>query len=117
MTPEDIKKIQDGIVSGLKNDINVLVKESVYEQTKHKDEEVSGLHREINKKLDDLGDSFGEVRLIVDKHDIVIQEILEIYKTSSWIKKAILWIILFIPSVAAFIAGLSYIIKILKNNV
>lgn len=111
MEDKDISKI----VSGLKESINIMVTESVYEQTKYKDEEVSGLHREINNKLTEQGRSIDKLTKLIEDHDTVIQELRQIYKTSGYIKKFILWFLVFVPSVAGFVAGIKYIHDTIRN--
>lgn len=96
------------IVEGLKDTINVSIAEAVYEQTKHKDAEVSSLHREIRDDIKALKD-------IVKAHDEVIQELRQLYKTSGYIKRFILWILIFVPSVAGFFAGLKYLYDLIKH--
>lgn len=97
------------LVDKLKSAIEDQVKETVYLQTLQKDREVSGLHREINNKLRVLTSGMEEVKVVIGKHDVVISEIMDIYKTSGRIKKVIVWVILFVPSVAAFLVASDYI--------
>lgn len=104
MESVDIQKIIDG----LKDTINLSITEAVYEKTKHKDAEVSTLHREIRDDIKTLKD-------IVKAHDEVIQELRQLYKTSGYIKKFILWFLLFVPSVAGFFAGLKYLYDLIKH--
>lgn len=104
MESTDIQKI----VEGLKDTINVSIVEAVYEQTKHKDKEVSTLHREIR-------DDIKTLKEIVKSHDEVIQELRQLYKTSGYIKKFVLWVLVFVPSVAGFFAGLKYLYELTKN--
>jgi len=110
MTEDDINKI----VEGLRTAVDIQVREQVYEQTKSKDQEVSGLHREIKNELKELGATMKAIKITVDSHDTVINEIMDIYKTSSRITKAILWIVLFVPGVAAFVAGINYLTHLNK---
>ena len=105
MKPDDIQKIIDGISVSIEDKIS----EAVYEQTKSKDAEVSALHREIR-------DDIKAMRNTVDAHDVVIKEIMSIYRTSDMIKKAITWCILFVPAVAACVAGYIYLRELLKAN-
>ncbi len=104
------------IIAGVKDSINDLVRESVYEQTKSKDAEVSDLHKEIldqigalADKVDTSSENVTAMKVTLDEHDVVIKEVMDIYKTSGHIKKVIIWLIFFIPSVAAFIGGVLYI--------
>lgn len=103
----ETKDIQS-IVEGLKDTINLSITEAVYEQTKHKDQEVSSLHREIR-------DDIKALKEIVKAHNEVIQELRQLYKTSGYIKKFILWFLLFVPSVAGFFAGLKYLYDLIKH--
>ena len=116
MNPREISVLRDGLISGLKEEINLLVLESVNEQAKHKDEEVSGLHREIKNSLLSQSNSINELKELVKSHDEVIQELRQIYKTSGYIKKFILWILVFIPSVAGFFGGLRYLYNLIVDN-
>lgn len=95
------------IIDGLKTSIESMVHDTVYEQTKHKDAEISTLHREIR-------DDIKILKEIVKSHDEVIQELRQLYKTSGYIKKFILWFLLFVPSVAGFFAGLKYLHDLTK---
>lgn len=111
MTPEEIASLREGLIVGLKDEINLFVKESVVEQVKSKDKEVSSLHREIRDDIKVLKD-------LVSGHDEVIQELRQLYKTSGYIKRFILWILIFVPSVAGFFGGLKYLYDlIIKHNV
>lgn len=97
------------IIDGLRSSIESMVHETVYVQTQDKDKEISTLHREIRDDIKTLKD-------IVKSHDEVIQELRQLYKTSGYIKKFILWFLLFIPSVAGFFAGLKYLYELIKNS-
>ncbi len=101
----DVEKI----TSGLHDALDILVKENVYEQTKHKDKEISGLHRQILGEMRVVAEKVDKMKTTLDEHDIVIKELMDIYKTSGHIKKVIIWLIFFVPSVAAFVAGVLYI--------
>ena len=111
--PDGEPNINDGdvhkIIHSLQGMLDLMVKENVYEQTKHKDKEISGLHREILDKMGGISEKVSEMKTTLDAHDIVIRELMEIYKTSGHIKKVLIWIIMFVPSVAAFLAGIYYI--------
>lgn len=111
MNPEDIKQI----VEGLRESIEVQVRESVYEQTKHKDREISALHREINEKLGTQGDLMIELKDIVQSHDEVVNQLKDLYKTSGYIKKFILWVLVFIPMVSGAFAGAKYLYNLIKQ--
>jgi len=84
-------------------------KELVYEQTKSKDKEVSGLHKEINNRLTTQGNNIDKLTELVESHHDLITEIRSIIKTSGYIKKGIIWILVFVPTISAFLAGLRYI--------
>lgn len=103
------------LVDNLKEAITLQVQEQVYEQTKNKDKEISSLHREINKKLGEQGELMIELKDIVKNHDEVIIELRQLYKTSGYIKKFILWFLLFVPSIAGFFAGLRYLYDLIKH--
>lgn len=105
----------NNIVDSLKESINMMVAESVYEQTKYKDQEVSALHREINNRLTEQGQSMEKLTTLITDHDEVIRELRQLYKTSGYIKKFILWILVFIPSIAGFVAGIKYIHDTIRN--
>lgn len=98
----------DNLVLKLAESIDIKVKEEVYLQTLSKDKEVSALHREIRDDIKGLIAALAEVKEKVDAHDLVINEIMDIYKTSSRITRGILWLIVFVPGAAAFVAGLNY---------
>lgn len=112
MEQHDIQKIIDG----LRSSIELHVKEAVYEQSMLKDKEVSSLHREIKDKLNKLDNKFDGVKLKLDEHDLVIKEIMSIYTASGWIKKGIMWFILFVPSAAAFFVGSKYLYHLFKGQ-
>ncbi len=112
MDKEEIQILSENI----KDSLQILVQETVYEQTKHKDKEVSGLHRQILQEMKGVGDKVEAMKVTLDQHDVVIKELMDIYKTSGHIKKVIIWIILFVPSVAAFIAGLHYLKQFIYHS-
>lgn len=112
MTESDTQKIIDGISAGLADHI----REVVYEQTKSKDEEISALHREIRNDIKDLAGKMSEVKEVVDSHDSFISEMRDIVRTGGLLKKAFIWILMFVPSVAAFLAGIRYIYESFKRQ-
>ncbi len=112
MEYKDIEKIINGVSSSLTERI----KEEVYEQTKEKDEEISTLHREINGHMEKQTGLMLTMQTTLNSHDKVIQEIMYIYNTGNFIKKAFMWVILFVPVAAAFFAGLIYIQGLFKKQ-
>lgn len=112
MKDEDVQKI----IAGLSTNINELVKESVYEQSKSKDVEVSGLHRQIIQKLGDVETKVDNMKTTLDNHDIVIRTLQDIYRSSSIIKKIIISLVLGIPALGAFLAGLGYLEQVVKDH-
>lgn len=96
------------IIDGISKSLEGKIVETVYLQTQHKDKEVSSLHREIRDDIKILKD-------VVTAHDEVIQELRQLYKTSGYIKRFILWILIFVPSVAGFFAGLKYLYDLIKH--
>ncbi len=104
------------IIKGITESLTLKIKEEVYEQTKNKDEEVSGLHRQINDKLSEQGTMILAMKDTVDSHHAFIQEMRTVIKTGGYIKKFILWILVFVPTFAGFIGGLKYIYDWVKNN-
>lgn len=110
------QKDVENIIGRLSDALNLKVTEEVYEQTKHKDKEISALHREIREDIKFLKESFVGVKSVVDSHDEFIKEVQQIIKTSGYIRKFFLWILVFVPSVSAFIAGLKYIYDSIKNT-
>lgn len=97
----------DRIVERLAPLILESVKEHVYEQTKDKDQEVSNLHREILDGIKDLKET-------VDSHDKFIKEWDNVWRTAGTIKKWFLAILIFVPTIAGFVAGISYLRNIFK---
>ncbi len=112
MEEQAVKKI----VEGVNESLLLSIKEQVYEQTKLKDKEVSSLHREIRDDIKGLKSNVLDMKAKLDSHDKVIQEITLLYKTSGLIKKIIMWFIVFIPAVSAFIAGWIYIKDLFINK-
>lgn len=111
MEESDIQRIVDGLSRSIEDRVN----EAVYEQSKLKDVEVSALHREINKKLTDLGVSFETVKETLSDHDVVIEEVREILATTGIFKKTIIWVVFSIPALAAAIEGLKYLYHLFRN--
>ena len=112
MTKDELRQLEEAISDSLK----LKIKEQVYEQTLSKDKEVSGLHREIRNEIKSLSEEFKDIKEKLDAHDLVIKEIMQIYTTSSFIKKVIMWFILFVPIVAAFFAGLKYLYDFFRHT-
>lgn len=112
MKPEDIKQIAD-IVS---MNIEDYVKSTVYEHNIEKGREVSALHREIKDQLKDLSRVLTEVKAKVDTHDLVVQELMNIYRTGGTVKKFVISIIIGIPSLAAFAGGIIYLYNLFKTH-
>lgn len=116
MEQSDIQKI----VLGLKDSIDISVKESVYQQLHLKDREVSSLHRQINDRMAKMETGINGISDTVGKHDEVIAEIVKVYNTSSkitkFITRSIMWILLFVPTVGAFVASVYYIYGIFKTK-
>lgn len=106
----------DTLVEKLSKKIEEQVKETVYVQTLHKDKEVSGLHREIRDDIANLAEIVQEMKTVVDNHDDFIKETRDIIRASGIIKKGIMWCIVFIPTVAAFVAGVLYLDKIFNKH-
>lgn len=105
----DPKLLAKEITSSLATTIEEMVKTQVYQQTVHKDSEVSGLHQEILTKID-------SVKQTVDSHDKIIQEWNEIWKTAGIVKKWVMALLIFVPTFAAFIAGVVYIKNLFHIN-
>jgi len=106
----------DTLVDKLSKKIEEQVKETVYVQTLHKDREVSDLHKEIRDDIRNLAEVVHELKAVVDNHDDFIKETRDIIRASGWVKKAIMWCIVFIPTVAAFVAGVLYLDKIFNSK-
>jgi len=109
MDSKDIKSIVDQLASHIEEQ----VKTTIYEHGVLKDKEVSGLHREINAKLGALTSNMEVVSKTVSNHDEVIQELRQLYKTAGTIKKFFITIIVGVPSLAAFVAGVAYIYHVI----
>ncbi len=108
------KDIQ-AIIDGLSRSIEDRVVEAVYEQQKHKDAEVSALHRQINERLKDQGELMEKMSATVEDHNDFIDELRQIVKTAGFLKKSILWVLIFVPMVSAFFAAARYIYEIIKH--
>lgn len=118
MDQSDVKSI----VNGLRDSINEIVKTTVYEHHVLKDKEISSLHREINNNMKGMSDkmeymsiNIQDVKTKVDSHDTVIKELMEVYKTAGTVKKMFISVIVGIPSLAAFFAGLIYLAKLFER--
>lgn len=112
MDKQDIKNI----VVELKDSIDLAVRETVYEQTKHKDKEVSALHREIKNQLDVHAESMEELKTMIKEHDAFIKKVQRIIESSGYLRKFFLWVLVFVPSIAGFVAGLKYIYGLTINK-
>lgn len=104
----NIKELAKEITLNLTPQVEEMVKTQVYQQTLYKDKEVSGLHKEIL-------DAISSVKETVDSHDKVIKEWMEVWKTAGVVKKWFMAFLIFIPTFAAFIAGIVYIKNFLNS--
>jgi len=92
------------------------IKTEVYEQTKSKDEELSGLHRQILGKIEEVRTDVGILKETVESHHEFIEYIRQLLKTGSYIRKFVLWVFVFVPGAAGFLAGLTFIYKYFNDN-
>lgn len=87
-----------------------------------KNNEISGLHSEILKKVSLIEEGMKDVKEKIDSHDVVIKRVekilpdidksVEAYKTTSVAGKLIIGVILGVPALAAFVTGIMYFVRI-----
>lgn len=93
------------------------VRTTVYEHQIEKGKEVSALHREIKDQLKELSRVLTEVKAKVDTHDLVVQELMNMYRTGGTVRKFFISIIIGIPSLAAFAGSIIYLYNLFKTNI
>lgn len=113
MNPEDIKKIATMVSTNMED----YVRTTVYEHQIEKGKEVSALHREIKDQLKELSRVLTEVKAKVDTHDLVVQELMNMYRTGGTVRKFFISIIIGIPSLAAFAGSIIYLYNLFKTNI
>jgi len=103
----------------LKNFLSEQQKELILYSHQAKDKETSSLHSEILKKIDVINEkisSHDELISVVSKMLPEIKEAINAYKNTSIITKALIGLVIGVPAIAGFIAGIIYITGLLHFN-